>query len=392
MDLEGIQRAWGGPVAGQHPDAHRSRTPCSRSLDDYEPYQQAPYAGDVEAAKAEMKQSKYDTDQDGLCDAPAVQGRHQHQPQLRPLVVDVADHRAVRAEDRHHDLRPVRRRARRSHDRPARRAQDPVQLGHRLGQGLRRPVHVHGAVRQPADPPEGNTDYSLVGHHGGEGEGGRGGRSPPAASRAWTPTSTRAPPLIGQERTDCWVALDKKLMEEVVPWVPLIDATNIDLIGPAVTKYEYDQFGTEMAPGRTSPSTRPCRSKEEDEPTRRVPAPGWRHPGSRRSPIEPLMGRYIIRRLIYVVIVVLAVTLIAFLIFFVLPTQRPGRRVRRPQPTPELVAAGHGAARARQARAGAVPALHQAPRDRRRVRVAGTRPLVQHPIPVKRRDRQARCR
>ena len=32
-----------------------------------------------------------------------------------------------------------------------------------------------------------------------------------------------------------------------MPWVPLIDATAIDLIGPAVTQYEFDQFGTEQA-------------------------------------------------------------------------------------------------------------------------------------------------
>ena len=36
-------------------------------------------------------------------------------------------------------------------------------------------------------------------------------------------------------------------MEEIAPWVPLMDATGIDLIGPSVTQYDYDQFGTEMA-------------------------------------------------------------------------------------------------------------------------------------------------
>jgi hypothetical protein len=54
-------------------------------------------------------------------------------------------------------------------------------------------------------------------------------------------------PLTGQERTDCWVALDKKVTETIAPWVPLVDATAIDLIGPAVTKYEFDQFSTEMS-------------------------------------------------------------------------------------------------------------------------------------------------
>jgi hypothetical protein len=36
-------------------------------------------------------------------------------------------------------------------------------------------------------------------------------------------------------------------MEEVVPWVPYLDATNIDITGPAVTQYDYDQFSGEAA-------------------------------------------------------------------------------------------------------------------------------------------------
>ena len=50
------------------------------------------------------------------------------------------------------------------------------------------------------------------------------------------------------------------------------------------------------------------------------------------------MGRYIVRRLIYVVIVVLAVTMIAFAIFFVLPSQDPAVAFAGRNPTPELVA------------------------------------------------------
>ena len=67
MDLEGIQRAWGGPVAGNPPTHINPESLLS--IPDYYPFQQPPFAGDVEAAKAEMAQSKYDTDQDGTCDA-----------------------------------------------------------------------------------------------------------------------------------------------------------------------------------------------------------------------------------------------------------------------------------------------------------------------------------
>ncbi len=49
------------------------------------------------------------------------------------------------------------------------------------------------------------------------------------------------------------------------------------------------------------------------------------------------MGRYILRRLIYVVIVVLAVTMVAFAIFFVLPSQDPAVAFAGRNPTPDLV-------------------------------------------------------
>ena len=49
--------------------------------------------------------------------------------------------------------------------------------------------------------------------------------------------------LLGQDRTSCWGAFDKKLMTDVVPWVPYLWATVLTLTSPSVTKYEFDQFG-----------------------------------------------------------------------------------------------------------------------------------------------------
>lgn len=50
------------------------------------------------------------------------------------------------------------------------------------------------------------------------------------------------------------------------------------------------------------------------------------------------MIRYIIRRLIYVVLVVLAVTMVAYAIFFVLPSTDPAVAFAGRNPTPELIA------------------------------------------------------
>ena len=190
MDLEGIQRGWGGPVIG----ATRTHTlPESLvSLPDYDPYQQPPFAGDVEAAKAEMEQSKYDTNQDGTCDAGALQGRDQPQPQLRALVDDVADHRAVGREDRHHDRDPRglahRGERRPPARRPARSPSAPATAGARTTP-TRSPSSRSstGATSSRV----GNTAFSLVGRD--EGAGGELGITiPRAACRASTPTSTSA--------------------------------------------------------------------------------------------------------------------------------------------------------------------------------------------------------
>jgi peptide/nickel transport system permease protein len=50
------------------------------------------------------------------------------------------------------------------------------------------------------------------------------------------------------------------------------------------------------------------------------------------------MGRYILRRLLWTVVVVLVVTLITFVIFFVLPSGDPALRFAGKQPTPQVLA------------------------------------------------------
>ena len=62
------------------------------------------------------------------------------------------------------------------------------------------------------------------------------------------PTSTRATQVLDpDERITCWGDLDKKLMEEVVPWVPYLDASAVQITGPTVTQWEFDQFAGTIA-------------------------------------------------------------------------------------------------------------------------------------------------
>jgi ABC-type transport system substrate-binding protein len=47
----------------------------------------------------------------------------------------------------------------------------------------------------------------------------------------------------GDARNGCWAQFDQNLMENVVPWVPYLWATVIGINADSVTKYEFDQFG-----------------------------------------------------------------------------------------------------------------------------------------------------
>jgi ABC-type oligopeptide transport system substrate-binding subunit len=47
---------------------------------------------------------------------------------------------------------------------------------------------------------------------------------------------------LAQDRTTCWENLDKRLMTEVVPWVPYLWPNNVFIVGPNVTHWNYDQF------------------------------------------------------------------------------------------------------------------------------------------------------
>ena len=90
-------------------------------------------------------------------------------------------------------------------------------------------LDVHGPLRQLQHPSEGNE---LLPHRA------RLSRPRRSARRARSRCPERRcadidacnAVLDAGERNVCWQDLDKKSMEEIVPWVPYLDATNRDVI------------------------------------------------------------------------------------------------------------------------------------------------------------------
>lgn len=244
MDKTGLQRAWGGETSGAVATHIVPDAMFGGNLDDFDPYPSADHAGDVEAAKAEMKQSKYDTDQDGLCDAEVCKGALHVTRNLSPwtemvpVIEDSLQKIGITLTSRElKDQYPVVQTVSKS-----------VALGSGVGWG-KDYADASTYMGQLLDGrlilATGNTNYALI------------GLTPEQATKVNAKGNIESVPsidadidkcqaLIGDARQTCWEELDKSTMEDIVPWIPYLDANAVDFTGPAVTQYVFDQFAGTM--------------------------------------------------------------------------------------------------------------------------------------------------
>jgi peptide/nickel transport system substrate-binding protein len=244
MDKAGLQRAWGGPIRGDIAHHIVPDSMFNGQLDDYAPYKTEGDAGDEEAAKEEMRQSQYDSDGDGVCDDDACQGLlyvNRNVPpftDMEPIIVQAAAKLGIELTAREfEDAYPVIQDATRN---------VPISSVPGWGKDYADASTFMVLFDSASILPQGNVNYALV------------GLTPEAASEGNIKGNVEdvpsvdeqideCEPLTGEERVTCWIELDQYLMENVVPWVPYLDATNVDILGPAVSAYEYDQFAGEAA-------------------------------------------------------------------------------------------------------------------------------------------------
>jgi peptide/nickel transport system substrate-binding protein len=241
MDKEGLRRAFGGELTGEIATHILPDALLGGALEGYDPYPSAGHAGDVEAARAQMRLSRYDRDGDGLCDDRACDGvialstnvetPQAMEPVLAASLAKLGIELDIRTQsDPFSVLTTVREGI-------------PISALPSWGKDYPDPATFMTLFDGDAIVPRGNVNFSLVG-------------LTPARARQVGASGTvegipsvdadlrRCRPLTGRERVECFAELDRKLMEQVVPWVPYLDRMNIDVLGPAVTAWEYDQFST----------------------------------------------------------------------------------------------------------------------------------------------------
>lgn len=237
VDKAGLQRLVGGSVLG--PIAtHTIPNSLVPSLASYDPYKTPNQSGSVDQAKAAMKLSKYDTNQDGVCDAPECKNVL--------MVIDAADPQPKMAALFQQNLASI-----------------GITVKIQPYQTTTMYTKCETATNKiPLCPSEGwYADFGdpfafVTGLFNSTSltpaccdDSLTGATSEQLAK--WGYANTTAPPSVdsqlntcvaaqGAARQQCYAAVDKTLMEQVVPWVPYRFANQVVITSSRVQNYYLD--------------------------------------------------------------------------------------------------------------------------------------------------------
>jgi peptide/nickel transport system substrate-binding protein len=250
VNKEGWRRFSGGEVSGSIATHYTPDALLGGLLDDYDYYATPNNAGadspeGLESAKNEMKQSKYDTDGDGICDAPECDG---------VTAIGVVGTEAEAA--------------------------DALVVSNLEKIGIKVDLHSlenSAAYKQIFDPKahvpmtmfsgwlmdypdaytfywftnyganildEYNTNYSMMG-------------ATPEQLKKYGYDVTSVAGMddkidecigeAGDARTQCWADADKMLNEEIAAYVPLVISQNVNIVSSCVTNYQWSVFDSQTA-------------------------------------------------------------------------------------------------------------------------------------------------
>jgi peptide/nickel transport system substrate-binding protein len=252
MDKAGILQAWGGSTFGDIATHNIPPIVLGDALgSDYNPYPSEGNRGDEAKAKEEMKQSKYDTNKDGVCDAKECSDLvmiNRNTPvyaDSEAVVVSSLEKIGIKVKPRelassaaYTTIQTVKNKI-------------PIALNAGWGKDFADAVSfVLPLFDGRSIIPTGNTNYPLVGLTADQAS--NLGVSIPAGVTipsvdADVDACQKIPATQADQRNECFANIDKKLMEEVAPWVPYLWAKNITITGSTVTKWEFDQFSGYLA-------------------------------------------------------------------------------------------------------------------------------------------------
>jgi peptide/nickel transport system substrate-binding protein len=248
IDKQAMAKAFGGSLHGVPATSIEPPT-VNPATATYDPYKSDNFAGDLAQAQAEMKQSKYDTNQDGTCDAPECSGfvflgrNFSWGPAIDQIAVADLAKIGLKADLKETDtgydtLILVKKLV-------------PISAYPGWGKDFASPFGFDFYIFDSAGITcTGANNYALVGmtadlakECGVENEYNNALQYYP--DHKIPSVDDKMNECVGEAADQvnaCFADLDKYLMETAVPWVPWSWAQNLVFTSPTVTQYAYDDF------------------------------------------------------------------------------------------------------------------------------------------------------
>jgi peptide/nickel transport system substrate-binding protein len=250
VDKAAMLQATGGPSSGLVATTVEPPSVLP-DLAEYDPYPSPNQAGDVEAAKAEMMQSRYDSNGDGVCDDPVcdnvlmVNRNYEPWTEYTPILQENFAEIGINLKIRELEIGTSYTTLQTMNNLV------PIAVNAGWGKDYGSPYGFDFFLFNSAGLAcEGLVNYPNIGLT--EDLAGECGDNVLEAYNAAVQANGEIPSVdadmdacvatpLGPEYNACWAALDTKLMEEIVPYVPYRwGAVNISL-GDTVENYVFDQ-------------------------------------------------------------------------------------------------------------------------------------------------------
>jgi len=238
IDRSALTKAWGGAVSGEVAQHIIPNTMLGGKLNNYRPFKTPGDRGSLAKAKAEMAKSKY-ANSGGVCSDKAcknvllITDVRSVDKLILPIVQANAAKIGITFTVRSvNGAYPVIQTTSKN---------IPISTRPRWFKDYADPsTFIDPLFKGSSIIPEGNTNYALVGVTPGQAK-----RYGIKGSTTNVPSIDKAAEacakLVGNSRLNCYAKLDKVLTEQIVPWIPYMSAKTVTILGPKVTKWNFDQ-------------------------------------------------------------------------------------------------------------------------------------------------------
>jgi ABC-type transport system substrate-binding protein len=244
VDKARIIQIKGGPLVGVIAGHVAFDSMENNLLVAYDPYKTPGAHGDLSLAKQEMAKSAYDKNHDGVCDVATCRD-------VLGLALPGTKSPLAAAEIAR-DLIPIGIHVRVKVEGPDTlfpKLQDPtthipLTLATGVGGIFLNASNLMNGTFSSSSIGSSGLNYGLLG-------------ASAAQLRKWGYQVSSVPRIddrikqclgvVGRTQIQCWASLDQYIMEQVVPWVPLLFETTVAITPPRVVAFSFDQLQSEPA-------------------------------------------------------------------------------------------------------------------------------------------------